>query len=277
MSHQPALRALTIAALIAATLTGCARTPMSNQAAVPTKRTGAAAIKAAPVSADALAVARKWESGAQQVGVSIIASRDSVIKAETTDDVATYVFAAPGKTDAMLVVIATDSGFKAQEMPLAATAAAGIAKMAPLSGLAVKLLDSKDIFRAAEAAGLSASRDMVVLNTLDHGKGVPMALVTSQDGLHYVIVDAVSGKARSAVSQLSAERRVQLHELAAITVIVGAVGTVAIWGAKKLITKFWKGKSKPSPTPTPAPSSKPADEPAAEPSPVLSAPPGDEF
>jgi hypothetical protein len=270
MSHQPALRALTIAALIAATLTGCARTPMSNQAAVPTKRTGAAAIKAAPVSADALTVARKWEAGAYQVGVSII-------KAETTDDVATYVFAAPGKTDAMLVVIATETGFKAQEMPLAATASAGIAKMAPLSGLAVKLLDSKDIFRAAEAAGLTASRDMVVLNTLDHGKGVPMALVTSQDGLHYVIVDAVSGKARSAVSQLSAERRVQLHELAVVTVVVGAVGTVVIWGAKKLIAKFWNGKAKPSPTPTPAPSSAPSEEPSAEPSPVLSAPPGDEF
>ncbi|MNU01219.1 hypothetical protein D3C72_2445550 [compost metagenome] len=69
------------------------------------------------------------------------------------------------------------------------------------------------------------------------------------------------------------DRRVQAHQLALAVVIVGAVGTAVIWGAKKLIQKFWKPKSKPSPTPTPAPTAAPSDAPAETPAPVLSAPP----
>lgn len=264
MTHQPAMRALTIAALVAALATGCARAPLGTQAA-PLKRTSTIGAMAAPVSGDALSVARKWQANAVQVGVSII-------RMDETDDIATYLYTAPGKTDAMLIVAATQQGLKAQEVPLTGQAADGIAKMAPLSGLEVKLLDSKDLFKKAQAAGLVAPQDLVVLHAKDHAQNVPVALVTGEGGQSFLMLDASTGKALSAVSR-GGDRRVQAHQIALAVVIVGAVGTAVIWGAKKLIQKFWKPKTKPSPTPTPAPTAAPSDAPAETPAPVLSAPP----
>jgi hypothetical protein len=258
MSHKPTLRLLTIAALVAAMATGCARAPLSVGA--PMTRQGAAAVMAAPVSTDALSVARKWQTEAVQVGVSIV-------HADEGDDVATYVFAAPGKNDAMLLVVNTSAGYKSQEVPMSAKAAEGVAKMMPLSSVTAPLLDSKDLFKKAEAAGLTAPKDLVVLGAKEHSAAMPVAVVMSSEA--YVLVDAASGKALSAVSRFSSERRVQMHDLALLVVVVGAVGTGVVWAAKKLIAKFWHPKPKPSATPTPAPTT----EPSAKPSPVLSAPP----
>jgi hypothetical protein len=245
---KPALRLLTIAALTAALGSGCARMPLS--ASAPQVRTGASSAKAAPVSADALATARKWQSGAVQVGTSII-------RAEATDDVATYIFAAPGKTDAMYVVIATSAGMKGQAVPMQGKAAEGVAKMLPLTDLDVAWLDSKDLFKAAAAAGLASPRDLVVLGTKDHVDAKAIALVTSGDGASYLLLDAATGKALSAISR-SGERKVQMHELAVVVVVVGAVGTGLIFAAKALISKFWHPKPKPSPSPSDAPTPVPS-------------------
>lgn len=261
MTQKPALRALTIAALLAAMTSGCARMPMGPQAGLPAQRAGNILAKAAPVSGSALAVARKWNANAFQVGASIV-------KADATDDVATYIYAAPGKTDAMLIVISAESiGLKAQELPVSGRVAESLGKMASLAGFEDKLADSKVLFRAAEAAGVAGARDMVVMAPRDHAKGiVPMVTVSGDDS--YVVLDAATGKVLSAVNKLSADRRVQAHELALAVVIVGTVGTAVVWGAKKLIAKYWKPKTKPSPEPSAAPS--------AEPAPVLTPPPGDE-
>lgn len=265
MTHTPVLRVLTIAALVASMAAGCARAPLGTQAGMPAvKRGSAIGAMAAPVSTDALSVARKWNEKAQQVSVAIV-------KSDEGDDVATYAFTAPGKSDAMLIVADSGAGFKSQEAPLSGTAATHIAKVLPLSSLETKLADSKVLFKAAEAAGLTAPTWLTVLHIKDQHDGQPAAMVSSNDG-SYVVLDAATGKALSAVTR-GGDRRVQLHEAAVVVVIVGAVGTALVWGAKKLIAKFWKPKPKPSPTPTPAPTTRPSEAPSEDPNPVLSAPP----
>lgn len=257
MSKKPALRLLTIAAVVTALATGCARTPLS--AGMPMVRGGASAVMAAPVSADALSAARKWNADAVQVGVSIV-------RADEGDDVATYVFAVPGKTDAMLLAVKADAGYKTIEVPMNGKQVDGVARMMPLSNLGIALRDSKDLFKDAEAAGLSAPRDLMVLGAKDHSANVPVAVVMNADS--YVLIDAATGKALSAISRLGSNRTVQMHDLALLVVVVGAVGTGLVWAAKKLIAKYWHPKPKPSATPSAAPTS----EPSATPSPVLSPP-----
>ena len=261
MSFKPTLRVLMIAALTTALAAGCARTPHALQAGLPVARGGAVHAMANPVSLDALAIAHQWDDEAAQVGVSIVSAQDG-------DDVATYMFAAPSKQDAMLIVAATDAGLKAQVIPMAARAADGLARVVPLTGLENKLLDSKVIFRMAAAAGLEQPDNLAVLNTLDHDRDRPVAVVTSHDGLEFVVLDAMSGKALSAVTRL-ADRRVQMHELAVVVGVVAVVGTVAVVAAKKLIAKYWKPKPKPSGEPSPAPSAEPSE----SPNPVLTPPP----
>jgi hypothetical protein len=257
MSIRTGLRLLTAATLVATFGAGCAKAPFASMPAV-VSEDGFDALSS-PVNAEATAVARNWAKDAFQAGVMINRSPKGV------QDTATYVFASKKNKTRMLIVIAANGTLQAQELAVNEQTAKGLAAAMPLTKQLGAPLNSKKLFKQAEAAGLENAEDVVVMTVKgEGGSAMPVAIVTDKSGQNYITLNALNGQALSAPAKLGA-RKVQVH----ILVIGGVVLAVAVGAAVWWAVKKWREKgSNNHPTPQPSSSAVPTPVPTATPLPT---------
>lgn len=260
MTFGPAHRLVTAAALaLTFGVTGCAQTPLAG-APLPfeAEENGFEAL-AKPINMEAVALAKTWSRDADQVGVMINRSPKGV------QDTATFVFASKAKRERMLLVIAAKGGVTAQEIAINDRTAQGLANAAPLTKQQGSLLNSKKLFKMAEAAGLKGAEDVVVLNTRASGKVLPVAIVSDAAANKYIVMNASNGDPLTPVSQMGG-KRLQVHIIViGAVVLTVAVGAAVFWAVKK-----WRERGD---KPTPKPSSQPSGQPTPQPTAIPSASP----
>lgn len=259
MKFGPAHRLLTAACLtFALGAAGCAKAPFTG-APVPMEadEDGFDAL-AKPINMEAVALAKSWSRDADQVGVMINRSPKGV------QDTATFVFASKAKRERMLLVIAAKGGVTAQEIAINDRTAQGLANAAPLTKKQGELLNSKKLFKMAEAAGLKQAEDVVVMNTRTSGGVTPVAIVSDASATHYIVMNGATGDPMTPVSVMGG-KRLQVHILViGAVVLTVAVGAAVFWAVKK-----WREKGdKPTPKPSSQPSSAPTPIPSATPVPT---------
>lgn len=257
MTFGPAHRLLTAACLtFALGAAGCAKAPFTG-APMPIEadEDGFDAL-AKPINMEAVALAKTWSRDADQVGVMINRSPRGV------QDTATFVFASRAKGERMLLVIAAKGGVTAQEIAINDRTAQGLANAAPLTKQQGELLNSKKLFKMAEAAGLKNAEDVVVLNTRTSGGVTPVAIVSDASATKYIVMNGATGDPLTPVSTMGG-KRLQVHILViGAVVLTVAVGAAVFWAVKK-----WREKDHDKPTP------KPSGQPSSQPTPIPSATP----
>ncbi len=261
MTFGPAHRLLTAACLtFALGAAGCAKAPFTG-APMPIEadEDGFDALSK-PVNMEAVSVAKTWSRDADQVGVMINRSPKGV------QDTATFVFASKSKRERMLLVIAAKGGVTAQEIAINDRTAQGLANAAPLTRQQGALLNSKKLFKMAEAAGLKNAEDVVVLNTRTSGGVTPVAIVSDASATKYIVMNGATGDPMTPVSTMGG-KRLQVHILViGAVVLTVAVGAAVFWAVKK-----WRERDHNKPTPKPT--SHPSSEPSSHPTPIPSATP----